>query len=105
MPDSPTAADTGENAASNSQLAHDILASTRAIEQQLQALNRHPFIAVYGSTSRMLLLQLMKGAAFGLGSVLGASVVVSLIVYLMSQIQFVPIIGELIKQIMAQLQH
>lgn len=83
----------------------EMLRALHGIEQHLQALREHPFIAVYGSTPRMLLLQFLKGAAFGLGSVLGAGLILSFVVYLLSQIQFVPILGELIKEILAQIQH
>ena len=45
----------------------------------------------------------MKGAAFGLGSVIGATVFVSLIIYLLSQVAFLPIIGEWIKIILEEI--
>lgn len=80
-----------------------LLQSSRAIEAQLQQINRHPLLANPPSRASELLFQFLKGAAFGLGSVLGAGVVLSLVVYLLSQIQFVPIIGELIRQILEQI--
>ena len=48
----------------------------------------------------MLTLMFLKGAAFGLGSVVGATVVVSLLVYLISQIELLPIIGEWVRAVL-----
>ena len=73
-------------------LLRDILQSAQATEHQLQRLN-----------SQLLTIQFMKGAAFGLGSVIGATVFVSLIIYLLSQVAFLPIIGEWIKIILEEI--
>ncbi|MDC2890469.1 DUF5665 domain-containing protein [Psychrosphaera algicola] len=43
---------------------------------------------------------LLKGISLGLGSVLGATVVLSTLVYLLSQMEFIPIIGEWISAIL-----
>lgn len=85
------------------QLLGEILQSTQGAERQLQKLNRHKLITAYDSTSHLLFIQFMKGAAFGLGSVIGASVVVSLIIFLLSQVAFLPIIGEWVKVIMEEI--
>ena len=82
----------------------EIIQSVRAIEQQLQKISSHPLIVKPPTTARELLLQFLKGAAFGLGSVAGAGIVLSLIIYLLSQIQFVPILGDFIKDILTQIQ-
>ena len=82
----------------------EIIQSVRAIEQQLQKICSHPLIVKPPTTARELLLQFLKGAAFGLGSVAGAGIVLSLIIYLLSQIQFVPILGDFIKDILTQIQ-
>ncbi len=84
-------------------LLKDILHSTQATERHLHRLASHKLLADYGSTSRQLLMQFLRGAAFGLGSVLGAGVVLSLLVYLLSQIQFVPILGEWIKVVLEEI--
>ncbi len=86
-----------------SHLLGEILKSAQGTERQLQKLNRHKLITAYDSTSHLLLIQFMKGAAFGLGSVIGATVFVSLIIFLLSQVAFLPIIGEWIKIILAEI--
>lgn len=85
------------------QLLGEILQSAQGTERQLQKLNRHKLITAYDSTSHLLFIQFMKGAAFGLGSVIGASVVVSVIIFLLSQVAFLPIIGEWVKVILEEI--
>lgn len=87
----------------NDSLLKEMLQSTQATERHLQKLSNHRLMTDYGSTRRQLLLQFMKGAAFGLGSVIGATVFVSLIIYLLSQVAFLPIIGEWIKVILEEI--
>lgn len=82
----------------------EIVQSVRSIEQQLQKISLHPLIVKPPTTARELLLQFAKGAAFGLGSIAGAGIILSLVIYLLSQIQFVPILGEFIKDILTQIQ-
>ena len=48
----------------------------------------------------MLGFQFIRGLAFGLGSVLGATVLVSILVYFLAQIDFIPIIGEWAQEIL-----
>lgn len=40
----------------------------------------------------------------GFGSILGASVLVALVIYLIAQISFVPIIGDLVEEVMGTIE-
>jgi len=73
---------------------------TQSIHQELTLLNNHKLIQTYNSIPRLLWFHLLKGVAFGLGSVLGATVVLSTLVYILSQMEFIPIIGEWISAIL-----
>lgn len=73
---------------------------TQCIHQELTNLNNHKLIKTYNSIPRLLWFHLLKGIAFGLGSVLGATVVLSMLVYVLSQMEFIPIIGEWISAIL-----
>jgi len=64
----------------------------------LNARLSRPFLRVIGT-------QLVKGIAFGLGSVLGASLFVSILIYSLSSIDFLPIIGGWASQIVEQIQN
>lgn len=77
---------------------HDDLASLR---KEVAHLNSHRFIKMHNSLPRLMLFNFMRGLAFGLGSVLGATVLVSVVVYFLSQINFIPIIGDWATEIMS----
>jgi type IV secretory pathway TrbF-like protein len=50
------------------------------------------------------MFQFLKGTAFGLGTLLGATIVMSIIVFILSQVEFVPIIGEWVAEILNEIQ-
>ncbi|WP_293440317.1 DUF5665 domain-containing protein [Planktotalea sp.] len=66
---------------------------------ELETLNEHRLIRVHNSLWKLILFQFTRGLAFGLGSVLGASILVSLVVWWLSQFEFIPIIGDFTKQL------
>ena len=69
------------------------------LTSELETLNKHRFIRVHNSLWRLILFQFTRGLAFGLGSVLGASILVSFLVWWLSQFEFIPIIGDFAKQL------
>lgn len=66
----------------------------RALRQELTFLREHKMFQLYQSVPRILLFRFASGMAVGLGTVIGATVLLSLIVWSLSQIEFIPIIGE-----------
>jgi len=81
-----------------------ILLSTKKIEAELKQLNSQNIIQAYNSVPKLLSIQLLKGIAFGLGSVIGATIIVSVLAYLLSQMEFIPIVGEWVKNIIEEIQ-
>ena len=75
-----------------------------ALRQELERLNRHRFVRVHNSTARLIWFQFVRGLAFGLGTVLGASILVWGIALALSQIEFLPIIGEWAAEIRRQME-
>lgn len=65
-----------------------------ALRAEVARLNAHRFVRDLNSPGRMLALQFARGLALGLGTVVGASILVSVSVYLLSQVDFVPILGD-----------
>ena len=66
---------------------------------ELETLNKHRFVRIHNSLWRLVLFQFIRGLAFGLGSVLGASILVSLLVWWLAQFEFIPIIGDFTRQL------
>lgn len=72
-------------------------AQTDAIHRltaELERLNSHRFVKVHNSVFRLIGFQFARGLAFGLGSVLGASILVSLLAWWLAQFEFLPIVGD-----------
>ncbi|WP_438990679.1 DUF5665 domain-containing protein [Lentibacter sp.] len=74
------------------------------LTQELERLNTHRFVRVHSSTWRLLSFQFMRGLAFGLGSVIGATLLVSTLVWWASQIEFIPVIGGWAHQLVEDVQ-
>jgi hypothetical protein len=70
---------------------HNDLASLKA---EVHKMNSHRFIRMHNSLSKLIWFNFMRGLAFGLGSVIGATVLVSVLVYFLRNIDFIPIIGD-----------
>ena len=66
----------------------------RALRQEMTFLREHRMFLIYQSVPRVLLFRFASGMAVGLGTVIGATVLLSLIIWTLSQIEFIPIIGE-----------
>ena len=77
--------------------------SLQAIERELTALSKHKALSMYNSVFKQLFLQLLRGIFFGLGTALGATIVLSGLLFLLAQIEFVPIIGEYVHEIIVEL--
>ncbi|WP_425099896.1 DUF5665 domain-containing protein [Tropicibacter sp. S64] len=73
------------------------------LADEVHRLNRHRFIRVQNSYFRMIMFQFVRGLAMGLGTVVGASALVSVMVLFLSQIEFIPILGNLATQIIEEI--
>ena len=81
----------------------DLTEELRHLRREVQKLNAHRLIRRDNSVWRTGLFQFFRGLAFGLGSVLGATMLVSLVVYMLSSIDFIPVIGEWAERIIEQI--
>ena len=69
----------------------------------LQQLLSHRFARIQASIWKVLLSQFLSGIAFGLGSVLGATIVVYLVVMALGLLEVIPFVGDLASQIIAEI--
>ena len=77
----------------------DLRDDLQALQAELHLLNTHRFVRIHNSPWRLIRFQFIRGLAFGLGSVIGATILVSVLVYTLSTIDFIPIVGEWAKEI------
>lgn len=75
----------------------------RALRQELTFLRQHRMFLIHQSVPRVLMFRFAVGMAVGLGTVIGATVLLSVIIWALSQIEFLPIIGEWSAQIARQI--
>jgi len=76
----------------------------KELTKELQKLKDQEFLQVFKRPVKFLWFSFLKGLMVGFGSVLGASILVALFVYLVAQISLVPIVGDFVEDIMSQIQ-
>ena len=75
-----------------------------ALRDELHKLNRHRYIRMHNNLAKLIAFNFARGLAFGLGTVLGASLLLSVVAWFLAQIDFVPVIGEWASRIAEQIQ-
>ena len=63
---------------------------TKRLADAIETLSEHKFMRIYESTWKMIWDTFLRG----LGSVLGATLLVYILVQLLAQIEFIPIFGD-----------
>lgn len=74
------------------------------LRKEVARLNGHRFVRIHNSTVKLVWFQFLRGLAFGLGTVIGATALVSIVVLSLKQIEFVPILGSWAKQIIEEIE-
>ena len=64
------------------------------LAEAIETLSDHNLVRIYSSSRRIIWTNFLRGLAFGLGSVIGASILVYITVQILAQIEFIPILGD-----------
>jgi hypothetical protein len=80
-------------------------AEVRELRREITFLRQHKMFLLYQSVPRILLFRMASGMAVGLGTVIGATLLLSLIIWALSQIEFIPIIGQWSVRIASEIQN
>ncbi len=78
--------------------------SFEKLDKSIKELSKHNFFRIHSSFWKILLVSLFRGLASGLGWVLGATILVSLFTYTLSQIEFIPILGEWVSRLINEIE-
>ncbi len=78
--------------------------SFEKLDKSIKDFSKHYFFKIHSSFWKILLVSLFRGLASGLGWVLGATILVSLLTYTLSQIEFIPILGEWVSQLINEIE-
>lgn len=70
-----------------------------ALRGEMQKFNGHAFVKRWNSRRRLLMMTFVKGLVTGLGTVIGATILVSVAAFLLAQVNWVPLIGDWAAQI------
>ncbi|MCM2562821.1 DUF5665 domain-containing protein [Lutimaribacter sp. EGI FJ00015] len=81
----------------------DLKQAMARLSAEVAKLNSHRFVQLHNRPARLIMFQFMRGLAFGLGSALGATMLVSLAAWWLSQFEFLPIVGEWAREIADQI--
>lgn len=82
----------------------DLGKEVAGLRREVARLNKHRFVRLHNSIVKLLWFNFLRGAAFGLGTVLGASVLLSALVWSVSQVEMLPVIGEWAAEIVRQME-
>ena len=76
----------------------------KELKDAIKSFNSHNFFKIYSTFKTILLVSFLKGLVSGLGWILGATILVSLLTYILSQIEFIPILGDLVSQLITEIE-
>ncbi|MCB1332979.1 MAG: hypothetical protein KDK26_04845 [Roseivivax sp.] len=76
----------------------------KRLADALESLAEHRFVRMHNSTRHLLWFQFLRGMAFGFGTAVGASLMVSGVVLFLSQFEFIPVIGQLTTRIIEEIE-
>nr|WP_255599380.1 DUF5665 domain-containing protein [Hasllibacter sp. MH4015] len=74
------------------------------MREEMTFLRRHRLVQIYQSVPRVMMFRFAAGMAVGLGTVVGATFLLSILVWILSQIEFIPIIGQWATQIAQEIE-
>jgi hypothetical protein len=77
--------------------------SNENLDKTLQKIIKLKAIQMYESTPKLMWTNFLAGISHGLGVIFAATVIVALLIFGLSQLQWVPIIGDFIAKIVAYL--
>lgn len=72
---------------------------------EIGRLKKMDFMQVFNHPVKFLWYSFLKGLMVGLGSVIGASALVAVVIYLLAQVRLVPILGDLVQGVINQIQN
>lgn len=82
----------------------DLARAMQNLSKEVARLNEHRFTRIHNSMIGLIWYQFLRGLAFGLGTAIGATLLVSVLVLFMRQIEVVPILGDLASRIIEEIQ-
>ncbi len=86
------------------QLEKELAKELKDLAKEIKKIKSLDYLKVFNNPFKFMWFAFLKGLMVGFGSVLGASVLVGGFIFLLAQVSFVPILGDFIEEIIAQIQ-
>lgn len=80
----------------------DLVKAVNEMAKQVETLRDMEPLQVFKNPWKLLWYSFLKGLMIGLGSVLGASVLITILVYLLAQLSNVPVLGSFLDKILSK---
>ena len=90
-------------AASERHLEIELAKEIKALSREIKKIKSMEVIKIFARPWKFLWLALLKGIMVGFGSVLGATVFLSIFVYILSQISLVPFVGGFVTDVIQEI--
>lgn len=74
------------------------------LTKEVTRLHDCEFLKVFKNPWKFIGFSFLKGLMLGLGTVLGATVLVAIVAYLLAQMRFVPIIGDFVEEVITHIE-
>ncbi len=81
-----------------------LITEVRALRAEIEIFNTHRFVRIQNKPWRLFFNRFLMGIAMGFGTVFGATVLVSVVIYSLQGIDWLPIIGDWASEIATQMQ-
>ncbi|MBD3330091.1 hypothetical protein GF354_01015 [Candidatus Peregrinibacteria bacterium] len=81
----------------------ELIKELKSFSKEVKKIKKMEVIRIFSHPIKFLWFSLLKGLLVGFGSVLGATVLVALFIYIISKISFVPILGDFIQDILQEI--
>jgi len=82
----------------------ELAKNVKDLTKQLTRLKKQDFFKYFTDTKRFLLFSFLQGLLRGFGAIIGATILVGIVIYILSQITFIPLIGDFISDVLEQIQ-
>jgi len=76
----------------------------RALRDEVRRLNEQRYFRIESSLLQVAFWNVIRGIAWGFGSVLGATILISFLLRMLGSIDFIPILGDWAQQIIQQIE-
>lgn len=81
-----------------------LVEEVRALRTEVKRLNEQRYFRIESSLPQVVFWTLARGLAWGLGSVLGATILLSILIRMLGSIDFIPVIGDWAQQLIEEIQ-